>query len=146
MSQKSKSKSRSKGHGVGWDALAAAVVIAAVYDVVESPSGSDRADARAFLESSACDHLLDLLGLPSNTALLARIKDGISPDLRARMGGSYPAADLHAQAQRMQQHRRRRRAIEYPLLALYSVSQNRCFALPCHEDTERSDPCPLKHR
>jgi hypothetical protein len=78
---------KSTAHGAGWNALAAAVILFAVKDTVKAKQERVRQEARAFLESSACDALLDYLDLPPNTALLALIDKGLDPQLLTRLGG-----------------------------------------------------------
>jgi hypothetical protein len=105
-----KRKRKRKEHGTGWNALAACVLVFAVRDAVKSRQPKVRAEARAFLESTACDELLDFLGLPSNQILLNAIDNGLSTELVDQMGSFTSNQVPDASAARVARHRERKRA------------------------------------
>lgn len=120
-------KRKRNEHGIGWNALAASVLVFAVRDAVKATQPKVRAEARAFLECTACDELLDFLGLPSNTVLLAALDDGISPALLTALGKftSNQVSETPATRARKQRYRQRKKAeslgtlVTQPLLLVW---------------------------
>jgi hypothetical protein len=92
---------KSPAHGVGIEALCAAVINAAVRDAVgvddpeEDPisMGKSKYDAMRFLRSEWCQSMLDFLNLPDRTALITRIRKGLPPEVITDLGS---AADIEA--------------------------------------------------
>lgn len=108
-------KKKSRSHGVGWNALAAAVIVMAVRDAAKAEQHHVRAEARAFIMSAACDAILDALNLPTNQVLLSVIDNGISQELRVALGSfstnqAAPTAASRARKQRSRQREKQQRS------------------------------------
>jgi hypothetical protein len=75
---------KSPAHGVGIEALCAAVVLSAVRDA--QSVGKTRFKALAFLRSAWCGEMLEFLDLPDRATLLAQLRTGLSPEIVVDLG------------------------------------------------------------
>lgn len=101
---------------MGWEALLAAVVLAAVRDAMAARP-TIALEARLFLGSPRCDDILDSLGFPSGAILLQQIDhidDSLKSELRTMLG-TGPNDDVR-QRYRLRQKQQSVVAMTLPLL------------------------------
>ena len=83
-------RQRSPDHGVGFNALFAAVVLSAVRDAVskDQEGFAEHDSAFLFLRSDACGAILEHLNLPDQWRLLNIISRGLPAEQRVLLGKS----------------------------------------------------------